>query len=213
MQDTIRTDPEYRVEEDRFYDEGAANCDDSSSADELETCAANTRRSVDQNLRELEDRVSPKRVLKRVRENLVKRSSQDFNLDRTVGRNPVPFAIIGSGLILVGAGLTAYAVSKLRNDSPSRRDVAPPERFAPAPHPEDEPLETSEVWAEPEVAPVTEGEPFHAGDEDDASTEDLQKKEPGKGASEKMLSRPPKTSTPPTSPIVGATLSQKEEPK
>ncbi len=154
-----------------FYSE--ATCDSTSSAEELRECAEQTRESMDRTLSELEERVSPSNLWRRIREAFLEGNGRSFNIEQTVSRHPTSFAVIGSGLLLLGAGIAAYAFSKMRNDDadslsarrwPIEEDVFSPDDYRTPPH-----------EAEPAVTPPADEVPNRSNLEEEATTEEIQK--------------------------------------
>ena len=123
MQENNRTEFEYRHGDAEFHAENQSACDETSSASELRECTESTRQRVDHTIRRLEDRISPGQFWNRLWNRFNKRGSGSFDVDRTVGRNPIPFVIIGSGLALIGAGMAAYAFTKMRGSDADQRGL------------------------------------------------------------------------------------------
>ena len=149
-------------------------CDENSSAEELRECTEETRASVNRTIHELEQRVTPAGIWNRIRDVFMQGNGRSFSLDQTVSRNPTPFAFIGSGLVLLGAGMAAYALSKMRSDTPNGRyadgqslrgDNARSDEFVPPPH-----------EAEPAVTPPTDFMPTRKSLEEEATTEEIQQR-------------------------------------
>ncbi|MFZ0611787.1 MAG: hypothetical protein WAM73_06085 [Desulfobacterales bacterium] len=121
------TDDAYEYERDRRFATDTV-CDESSSAEELRQCTERTRENMNQTLNELEEKISPAGLWARVRRMFFNSDGAEFDLERTVSRNPALFTAIGSGLVLLGAGLTVYAFSKMRrNPSAGRIDDRRPD--------------------------------------------------------------------------------------
>ncbi len=175
MKDRDFSDADYRPGKEEFLDEDPRSCDETSSADELEACTASTRRSMDRTLNSLEDRVAPSQVWRRMKKSVRSPSDGTVDLDREIRKNPIPFALIGGGLMLVGAGVAAFAYFKLRESTLYLRDSdLPPESEVAYTHTAGgEPIVTSESWAEPDVTP--EAEPIHGIMGEEATTEEIQK--------------------------------------
>lgn len=175
MQHNERTDAEYRPENRGYYEDDSLRCDKNSSADELEECTASTRQNMDRTLRSLEDKVSPGRVWGRTKESFRSKVGETLDIDREVRRNPIPFAMIGAGLILVGAGVATFALSKMRESAAKHQASSLPQEseaeFTRSPG--GEPVVTSESWAEPYVTPETG--PIQGTVEEEATTEEIQK--------------------------------------
>ena len=201
MKDRNFSDAEYQPEDEGFMDVDPRSCDETSSTDELEACTASTRRSMDRTLNSLEDRVAPSRVWSRIKKNFRSPGNSTVDLDREIRKNPIPFALIGGGLILVGAGVAAFAFFKLREITLYLRDSdLPPESEVAYTHtPGGEPVVTSESWAEPDVTP--EAEPIHGIMGEEATTEEIQKEGLKRQADEKKKDREKEITRPVRGPV------------
>lgn len=147
-------------------------CDENSSADELRECTEETRDSVDRSIRRLEERFSPAGIWDSVRDAFRQGDDGSFDLDRTVSRNATPFAIIGSGLMLLGAGVAVYAFSKMRGDTGSRESDHEYSTYDDGERVQE--YGTPAHEAEPAVAPPSTFVPPRKNLEEEATTEEIQ---------------------------------------
>ncbi|MFZ0135069.1 MAG: hypothetical protein WAK95_21210 [Desulfobacterales bacterium] len=176
------TDDAFEYERDRRFATDTV-CDESSSAEELRQCTERTRENMNQTLNELEEKISPAGLWARVRRMFFNSDGAEFDLERTVSRNPALYTAIGSGLVLLGAGMTVYAFSKMQRKPavgriPDRQPSAEldrsPEDFFVPPHD-----------AEPAVTPRPEYASSTQILEEEASTEEIQRQVLEKAAQEK----------------------------
>lgn len=154
----MKKSAEFRYEsEDISSSAGNTICDKANSADELRECTRSTRASIDQNLRELEERLAPGWIWDRLRRRLGQESGS-FDLGQIIDRNPAPFIIVGTGLALIGTGIAAYALTKRQGNGFDGQE----EGEYPAP-PRDVTMEEFGLdhGSEPIVTPPPEGEPEH----------------------------------------------------
>jgi hypothetical protein len=92
--------------------------DENSTPDEISECIARTRRDLDDTLNVVEKKIDPSRIYDKsvgyVRENY--RSELDWlsDIPRKVKENPESFIALGTGMVIGGLGLTAYALSLQR---------------------------------------------------------------------------------------------------
>lgn len=176
-----KNDREHDCEPARRY-ATETRCDETSSAEELRRCTAQTRENMNQTLNELEEKVSAAGLWTRVRRMFFNGEGSEFNLDRAVSRNPALYAAIGGGLALFGAGVAVYAFSKMQrtpagepiaDQRPSTEPDRPPEEYFVPPH-----------EAEPAVTPRPEYASSTKILEEQASTEEIQRQALEKGVRE-----------------------------
>jgi hypothetical protein len=95
--------------------------DEHSSRAEIGDCIELTRREMNRTRRTLENRLSPEKLFADakayLRQNYSRQMDWLSDLPHRIRTNPAPFAIIGAGMLLGGAGLTGYALSKQRRKS------------------------------------------------------------------------------------------------
>ncbi|MFO7497548.1 MAG: DUF3618 domain-containing protein [Desulfobacterales bacterium] len=152
------------------------DCDDTRSVAAIERCAASTRQKLSQTLQQVEERLSPTRLydeaLGYMRQATAK--GRSFSLDRAVSRNPLPFAVAGIGLALVGAGLAGLSLKKMGDGASGGRK--PHERLLrwDEAMPEDIPPTQWETEAVIPPAPAAAALNTRLEGEDEASTEEVQ---------------------------------------
>lgn len=101
----------------------ATECDltDHSSPSEIDRCIEYTRREMHDTLQVLEQRLTRQKLFddaKTYMRQNYRRPMQWFSdLPRRVNTNPTPFAIIGAGMLIGGAGIAGYALSKQRRNA------------------------------------------------------------------------------------------------
>ncbi len=179
---------ENEYERERPFAENAG-CDESSSAEELRQCTEQTRENMNQTLNELEEKISPAGLWARVRRVLLDGDGAEINLERAVGRNPALFTAIGSGLVLLGAGMTIYAFSKMQKNHSRGRitDHRPPADLDRSPEEFYVPPHEAEPAVTPQPDPVSSAKIV----EEEASTEEIQRQVLEKAARENSESMAP----------------------
>lgn len=101
--------------------EARQTCDETNSPAELAECAESTRHRLDRTMQHVEARIAPDRLLDDVigylKQVFADVKLRSFSLDRVVDKNPVPFAVMGVGLALVGAGFASYSIARMSRES------------------------------------------------------------------------------------------------
>ena len=150
-------------------------CDETSSTDEIRRCTASTRQNMDQTMRAIEEKLSPGRILDDFITDFRERvQNRSFDLSRTISRDPAPFAMVGIGMLLLGAGLAGYSFSKMNRNAYRRRRAYEPEYDIDY-QMESSPEEFEYPENEPIFTPSTKAESFEATEQEEASTENIQK--------------------------------------
>jgi hypothetical protein len=94
---------------------------DHSSPAEIDECIERTRRELNSTLQVLEHRLTTQKLFDDAKiymqQNYKKQMDWFSNLPQRVNSNPTPFAIIGAGMLLGGAGIAGYALSKQRKNA------------------------------------------------------------------------------------------------
>lgn len=98
------------------------DCDRSSTAEQMARCTEKSRHRVEQTLKQVEARISPNQLIDDAIDyfrQVIRGEDRPSGLERSVARNPLPFAAIGIGLSLLGAGVASYSFAKMRGASAS----------------------------------------------------------------------------------------------
>lgn len=94
---------------------------DHSSPAEIDDCIERTRREMNSTLQVLQKRLTTQKLIDDAKiymqQNYKKQMDWFSNLPQRMSSNPTPFAIIGAGMLLGGAGIAGYALSKQRKNA------------------------------------------------------------------------------------------------